>query len=199
MYHILLICRLSTDHDPGALDRLLGLAYPRICRDRRQSRRHICSPEYCKVCLPFISGLPCHALTHADVLLHSQFHHHDDSALSVLAFAVDVVGVEHGKCPHYARMLPYLPHALTATLCPKLYQSSLRDTPNAAVHSHASKPFNPLPRRPQPRTPPLAAGSPHSLNSSRRSTSHLHLPLPIWTPSSRKTSSFKLRTFVSRM
>ena len=48
-------------HYPGALDRLLGLAYPRICRDRCQSRRHICSPEYCQVCLPFISGLLCHA------------------------------------------------------------------------------------------------------------------------------------------
>ena len=43
-------------HCPGALDRLLRLAYPRICRDRRQSRRHICSPEYCKVCLPFVSA-----------------------------------------------------------------------------------------------------------------------------------------------
>ncbi|KIM60301.1 hypothetical protein SCLCIDRAFT_124566 [Scleroderma citrinum Foug A] len=34
-----------------------------------------------------------------DIFVHrniaNQFHHHDDSALSVLAFAVDVVGVEH--------------------------------------------------------------------------------------------------------
>ena len=52
-------------------------------------------------------------------LLHSQFHHHDDSALSVLAFAVDVVEVEHGEYPHYAHMLPYLPHALTAPPLPQ--------------------------------------------------------------------------------
>ena len=48
------------------------------------------------------SPLPCYRLPCIDSLPCSQFHPNDDSALSVLTFAIDVVGVEHGRCPSCA-------------------------------------------------------------------------------------------------
>ena len=43
------------------------------------------------------NSFSCHVTPHTD--RDSQFHADDDSALAVLSYAVDVVGVEHGAFP----------------------------------------------------------------------------------------------------
>lgn len=79
---------------PDTLDRLLGFSCSRVRHYCCQARRHFCPAKYCQVCSPPLPlSLSQH---HFNIMAKSQVHLDDENLLSVLEYAVNFLGVEHG-------------------------------------------------------------------------------------------------------